>query len=87
MCVFLAQATTGKQGVLGPTKIYLAVQPAPNSQQAVQSSQNSTTANTPTTATPKPQVTQQPADSPPAATGNVSILFFSPLYFMFIQLY
>ncbi|XP_029040603.1 nucleosome-remodeling factor subunit NURF301 isoform X2 [Osmia bicornis bicornis] len=63
-----AQATTGKQGVLGPTKIYLAVQPAPNSQQAVQSSQNSTTANTPTTATPKPQVTQQPADSPPAAT-------------------
>lgn len=25
--VFTAQASTGKQGVLGPTKIYLAVQP------------------------------------------------------------
>ncbi|XP_012142204.1 nucleosome-remodeling factor subunit NURF301 E(bx) isoform X2 [Megachile rotundata] len=72
-----AQATTGKQGVLGPTKIYLAVQPAPNSQQAVQSSQNSTTANTPATPAAKPQITQQPVVSPPAAaepqTGTESI--------------
>ncbi|CAK9823195.1 Nucleosome-remodeling factor subunit NURF301 [Anthophora retusa] len=63
-----AQATTGKQGVLGPTKIYLAVQPAPNSQQSIQSSQSSTTANTPATPAPKLQTTQQPVVSPPAAT-------------------
>ncbi|XP_076233089.1 nucleosome-remodeling factor subunit NURF301 E(bx) isoform X2 [Calliopsis andreniformis] len=62
-----AQATTGKQGVLGPTKIYLAVQPALNNQQAIQGSQSSATANTPTTPT-KPQTTQQPIVSPPAAT-------------------
>lgn len=31
-----AQAQTGKQGVLGPTKIYLAVQPPPQQQQTVQ---------------------------------------------------
>ncbi|CAL7947538.1 unnamed protein product [Xylocopa violacea] len=60
-----AQATTGKQGVLGPTKIYLAVQPAPSSQQSIQTS---TTANTPATPTTKPQTTQQPVVSPPAAT-------------------
>ncbi|XP_026669711.1 nucleosome-remodeling factor subunit NURF301 isoform X4 [Ceratina calcarata] len=60
-----AQAATGKQGVLGPTKIYLAVQPAPNSQQSVQSS---TTANTPATPAAKPQTTQQPVVSPAAAT-------------------
>ncbi|XP_076674855.1 nucleosome-remodeling factor subunit NURF301 E(bx) isoform X2 [Andrena cerasifolii] len=63
-----AQATTGKQGVLGPTKIYLAVQPAPNSQQTVQSSQSSTTANTPATPTAKAQTAQQPVVSPTAAT-------------------
>ncbi|XP_054008049.1 nucleosome-remodeling factor subunit NURF301 isoform X1 [Hylaeus anthracinus] len=63
-----AQATTGKQGVLGPTKIYLAVQPAPNSQQAIQSSQTSTTANTPATPASKQQTAQQPVISPPAAT-------------------
>ncbi|XP_006608523.1 nucleosome-remodeling factor subunit NURF301 isoform X2 [Apis dorsata] len=72
-----AQATTGKQGVLGPTKIYLAVQPAPNSQQSIQSSQSSTTANTPATPATKPQIAQQPVVSPPAATepqtGNESI--------------
>lgn len=27
-CLFAAQASTGRQGVLGPTKIYLAVQPS-----------------------------------------------------------
>ncbi|XP_015431575.1 PREDICTED: nucleosome-remodeling factor subunit NURF301 [Dufourea novaeangliae] len=64
-----AQATTGKQGVLGPTKIYLAVQPAPNSQQAIQSSQSSATANTPaTTPASKPQAAQQSVVSPSAAT-------------------
>ncbi|XP_048270698.1 nucleosome-remodeling factor subunit NURF301 isoform X2 [Bombus terrestris] len=60
-----AQAATGKQGVLGPTKIYLAVQPAPSSQQSIQSS---TTANTPATPATKPQTAQQPVVSPPAAT-------------------
>ncbi|KAK9296382.1 hypothetical protein QLX08_009595 [Tetragonisca angustula] len=60
-----AQAATGKQGVLGPTKIYLAVQPAPSSQQSIQSS---TAANTPTTPATKPQIAQQPVVSPPAAT-------------------
>lgn len=60
-----AQAATGKQGVLGPTKIYLAVQPAPSSQQSIQSS---TAANTPATPATKPQIAQQPVVSPPAAT-------------------
>ncbi|XP_031848361.1 nucleosome-remodeling factor subunit NURF301 E(bx) isoform X4 [Nomia melanderi] len=63
-----AQATTGKQGVLGPTKIYLAVQPAPNSQQALQNSQSSTTVNTPATPMAKTQTAQQSVVSPPAAT-------------------
>ncbi|KAK2580560.1 hypothetical protein KPH14_007689 [Odynerus spinipes] len=62
-----AQATTGKQGVLGPTKIYLAVQPAPGSNQQAQTSQASTTASTPTVSTPKQQA-QQSTDSPPPAT-------------------
>ncbi|XP_047346621.1 nucleosome-remodeling factor subunit NURF301 isoform X1 [Vespa velutina] len=62
-----AQATTGKQGVLGPTKIYLAVQPAPGSNQQAQTSQTSTTASTPTVPTSKQQV-QHPTDSPPPAT-------------------
>lgn len=64
-----AQATTGKQGVLGPTKIYLAVQPvqAPNNQQQQQqTSQVSSTASTPVASTPKQQ---QPIVSPPPATG------------------
>ncbi|XP_033322004.1 nucleosome-remodeling factor subunit NURF301 E(bx) isoform X1 [Megalopta genalis] len=65
-----AQATTGKQGVLGPTKIYLAVQPAPNSQQALQSSQSSTTVNTPATPAGKTQTAQQPVVSPTAATES-----------------
>lgn len=32
--IFTAQESSGKQGVLGPTKIYLAVQPSPAGQQA-----------------------------------------------------
>ncbi|XP_024944598.1 nucleosome-remodeling factor subunit NURF301 isoform X2 [Cephus cinctus] len=63
-----AQATTGKQGVLGPTKIYLAVQPAPGtySPQA-QTNQTSSTPGTPSAPTSKQQ-TQQPMVSPPSAT-------------------
>lgn len=45
--LFVAQATTGKQGVLGPTKIYLAVQPAVNANQTANSSTGSTTDGTP----------------------------------------
>ncbi|GAB1859808.1 Nucleosome-remodeling factor subunit NURF301 [Camponotus japonicus] len=62
-----AQAATGKQGVLGPTKIYLAVQPVQpsnNQQQQQQTSQVSSTASTPMASTPK----QQPIVSPPPAT-------------------
>lgn len=73
-----AQAATGKQGVLGPTKIYLAVQPVQpsnNQQQQQQTSQVSSTASTPMASTPK----QQPIVSPPPATGtqffNILLLF------------
>ncbi|XP_014598172.1 PREDICTED: nucleosome-remodeling factor subunit NURF301 isoform X1 [Polistes canadensis] len=61
-----AQATEGMQVVLGSTKIYLAIQPAPGSQH-VQTSQTSTAASTPTVPTSKQQV-QHPTDSPPPAT-------------------
>ncbi|XP_046745032.1 nucleosome-remodeling factor subunit NURF301 isoform X7 [Diprion similis] len=57
-----AQATTGKQGVLGPTKIYLAVQPAPGTQAAVASRTPTTSAHT--------QQTQQAVASPPHATPS-----------------
>lgn len=46
----LAQAKGGKQGVLGPTKIYLAVQPSAN---ATSHSEGSTKAGTSTQATDK----------------------------------
>ncbi|XP_015175523.1 PREDICTED: nucleosome-remodeling factor subunit NURF301 isoform X2 [Polistes dominula] len=63
-----AQQTEGKQVVLGSTKIYLAVQPAPGSQHAQTTSETpSTTASTPTVPTSKQQV-QHPTDSPPPAT-------------------
>lgn len=77
---FIAQAATGKQGVLGPTKIYLAVQPAPSSQQSIQSS---TTANTPATPATKPQTAQQPVVSPPAATG---LYLYDLIFFALIKL-
>lgn len=54
---------------MGPTKIYLAVQPAPGSNQQAQTSQTSTTASTPTVPTSKQQV-QHSTDSPPPATGT-----------------
>ncbi|XP_011164539.2 nucleosome-remodeling factor subunit NURF301 isoform X2 [Solenopsis invicta] len=59
-----AHAATGKQGVLGPTKIYLAVQPAqsPNNQQS-QTSQASSVANTPVSSIPKQQ-------TPPSSTNE-----------------
>ncbi|XP_025163350.1 nucleosome-remodeling factor subunit NURF301 isoform X1 [Harpegnathos saltator] len=54
-----AHATTGKQGVLGPTKIYLAVQPVQSSnnqqQQQAQTPQAASTTNTATTSSPKQQ--------------------------------
>ncbi|XP_046429162.1 nucleosome-remodeling factor subunit NURF301 isoform X3 [Neodiprion fabricii] len=59
-----AQATTGKQGVLGPTKIYLAVQPAPGTQTAVASRTPTTSAHT--------QQTQQPVASPPHTTPSAA---------------
>lgn len=79
---FAAHATTGKQGVLGPTKIYLAVQPAQSSnnqqqqqqqsQPQPQTSQASSTASTPVASTPKQQ---QSTVSPPLAAGTQSFHF------------
>lgn len=40
---FTAQESSGKQGVLGPTKIYLAVQPSQPIVQSPQQQQNTTT--------------------------------------------
>ncbi|XP_011866666.1 PREDICTED: nucleosome-remodeling factor subunit NURF301 isoform X2 [Vollenhovia emeryi] len=52
-----AHASGGKQGVLGPTKIYLAVQPAQSSNNQQKQSQNLQTSltNTSTSSTPKQQ--------------------------------
>ncbi|KAL0125669.1 hypothetical protein PUN28_004623 [Cardiocondyla obscurior] len=64
-----AQAATGKQGVLGPTKIYLAVQPAQssnNQQQQSQNSQTSSVTNIPTPSTPK----QQQIKTSPSSTSE-----------------
>ena len=80
-----AQATAGKQGVLGPTKIYLAVQPAPNSQpqqnQTAQTSQPPATQSA-VTSTAKPQ---QPAtvqsSVPEQNIGRHRLLILDLLYF------
>ncbi|XP_018403305.1 PREDICTED: nucleosome-remodeling factor subunit NURF301-like isoform X2 [Cyphomyrmex costatus] len=65
-----AHAATGKQGVLGPTKIYLAVQPPQssnnNQQQQLPTSQASSTANTPVSSTPK----QQQSITSPSSTSE-----------------
>ncbi|XP_077275780.1 nucleosome-remodeling factor subunit NURF301 E(bx) isoform X1 [Temnothorax americanus] len=62
-----AHAATGKQGVLGPTKIYLAVQPAQSSNnQQSQNSQTSSVTNTPVSSTPK----QQQSTMSPSATSE-----------------
>lgn len=58
-----AQATTGKQGVLGPTKIYLAVQPPPTPVQ--QPAAASTVAVTSPTTAPTPVTAQSPNKSQP----------------------
>lgn len=84
---FLAQAATGKQGVLGPTKIYLAVQPVQpsnNQQQQQQTSQVSSTASTPMASTPKQQ---QPIVSPPPATGTqfFNILLLANIYTTMVE--
>ncbi|XP_018361113.1 PREDICTED: nucleosome-remodeling factor subunit NURF301 isoform X2 [Trachymyrmex cornetzi] len=70
-----AHAATGKQGVLGPTKIYLAVQPAQssnnNQQQQSPTTQASSVANTPVPATPKQQQSISPSstnETPQATT-------------------
>ncbi|XP_018057443.1 PREDICTED: nucleosome-remodeling factor subunit NURF301 isoform X2 [Atta colombica] len=70
-----AHAATGKQGVLGPTKIYLAVQPAQssnnNQQQQSPTTQVSSVANTPVSATPKQQQSISPSstnETPQATT-------------------
>ncbi|XP_043274049.1 nucleosome-remodeling factor subunit NURF301 isoform X2 [Venturia canescens] len=64
-----AQATTGKQGVLGPTKIYLAVQPAPGTPATPVVSQVSTTPSTPSTPVTKPAV----VPSSPATAPSIKI--------------
>ncbi|XP_036150042.1 nucleosome-remodeling factor subunit NURF301 isoform X2 [Monomorium pharaonis] len=64
-----AHAATGKQGVLGPTKIYLAVQPAQspnNQQQQSQTSQASPATNTPASSITK----QQQSITPPSSTSE-----------------
>lgn len=71
----LAQAATGKQGVLGPTKIYLAVQPAQSTNnQQPQVSQSLSTSIT-TASTPKQQ-----AKISSLSTGNILIHFFISSY-------
>ncbi|XP_014482955.1 PREDICTED: nucleosome-remodeling factor subunit NURF301 isoform X2 [Dinoponera quadriceps] len=71
-----AHATTGKQGVLGPTKIYLAVQPVQSSnnqqQQQAQTSQASSTATVATTSSPKQQQQQSVICSPPVTESQGS---------------
>jgi hypothetical protein len=66
---FIAQATTGKQGVLGPTKIYLAVQPPPTPVQqpaaSVPSPVSTVTATSPATTVPAPVTAQSPIKSQP----------------------
>ncbi|XP_031787989.1 nucleosome-remodeling factor subunit NURF301 isoform X3 [Nasonia vitripennis] len=62
-----AQATAGKQGVLGPTKIYLAVQPAPSTQaQPPAQPQQNQAPQTPTT-----QTVGTPTTKPPPTTATV----------------
>ncbi|XP_012274975.1 nucleosome-remodeling factor subunit NURF301 isoform X2 [Orussus abietinus] len=56
-----AQATTGKQGVLGPTKIYLAVQPAPGT--FVPQTQPQATQTVPPAPAATPIKVQQPVES------------------------
>lgn len=60
-CFVLAQASTGKQGVLGPTKIYLAVQPAVKPPEP-----NSTPTNV--IQSPIKSQQQQPVSQPPPLT-------------------
>jgi len=76
-----AHAATGKQGVLGPTKIYLAVQPAQssnnNQQQQSPTTQVSSVANTPVSVTPKQQQSISPSSTNGIYTFNslLSLLF------------
>lgn len=63
---FSAQESSGTQGVLGPTKIYLAVQPPDNqSVQNINTSNNSTaqTVTKPVESNPQPLVTNNVSES------------------------
>lgn len=58
--LLLAQASTGKQGVLGPTKIYLAVQPSNTENNNSDGNSSSTTLSQPTSIQPPPLAPVQP---------------------------
>lgn len=71
---FVAQASTGRQGVLGPTKIYLAVQPSTNAEQV----ETATPTNPPPLAPVQSVITQstiqtavQPVQNATAAVQQV----------------
>ena len=71
-----AQAKTGKQGVLGPTKIYLAVHPAPGSQVENPQTQVSTGQTTTAVATVKQEPVagqNSPNPAPGMFTRNLRI--------------
>lgn len=64
LTIVSAQASTGKQGVLGPTKIYLAVQPSStNIENAVTDNTNISTISKPTSIQPPPLTLVQPQPS------------------------
>lgn len=75
---FAAQASTGKQGVLGPTKIYLAVQPSSgdvdNSQPPPLAPVQQNPIHTATTVTTQPKtVINQVQTSPGAVQANATV--------------
>ncbi|KAL6258442.1 hypothetical protein P5V15_010398 [Pogonomyrmex californicus] len=67
-----AHAATGKQGVLGPTKIYLAVQPAQSSNNQQSQQQPQTTQASSAASTPVSTSKQQPVISPSSTTESRS---------------
>lgn len=72
----IAQATTGKQGVLGPTKLYVAVHPP-----ATPSTPAQTSGLTPTTTTPvvnsktEPE-TENEQNSPTLSPGKIYYFYY-----------
>jgi nucleosome-remodeling factor subunit BPTF len=66
-----AQETAGKQGVLGPTKIYLAVQPAPTTAQSQNPSPQTPVTQSASTPTSKAQAAPpQPSAPEQNTTGE-----------------